>query len=172
MMLAHVLAPPGNHLVFLWPASAVMAGGALLAMLSRERSRRRVWAAVAGVGLACTIVVYVLEPAYAQPPPFSIRLVVATDPGDAGVQVCPVTTGGSAPAIPGGNRLIDIYVDGAVHVEGASPRFFIALAPGRHTFYAEMVQADHVAFLPAEVTPSVTAVVPPGLGTELPATAC
>ncbi|MGA8015386.1 MAG: hypothetical protein WCB85_05665 [Candidatus Dormiibacterota bacterium] len=171
-LLAHVLAPPGNHLIFLWPASAVLAAGILVAAVERQPSRRRLWMGVAAVGLAATVVVYVVEPSYAQPPNFSIRLVVATGPGDAGVQVCPVASNGSTPAVPGSDRLMDVFVDGKVGAEGASPRFLIQVPPGRHAFYAVMVQHDHVAFLPAEVTNTVIAVVPPGLGTGLPATSC
>ena len=171
-LLGHVLAPPGNHLILLWPASAVLAAGILLAALARQASWRRLWMGVAVIGLAATVAVYVVEPSYAQPPPFSIRLVVATGPGDAGVQVCPVTSDGTTPAVPGSDRLMDVFVDGKLGAEGVSPRFLIQLTPGRHSFYAVMVQHDHVAFLPAEVTSTVTAVVPPGLGTGLPPTSC
>jgi hypothetical protein len=171
-LLAHVLTPAGNHLVLLWPASAILAAGFVLAVVTRNRAWRRRGTALAGVGLVFAVTVYVVEPSYVAPPPYAIRLVAATAPGDIAVQVCLAAPSGGASAILGPGDLIDVFVDGVVHAEGPSTRFLIAIAPGRHSVDAEMVQHDHVAFFPAEVTPTVSVTVPPGVGGTLPATGC
>ena len=124
------------------------------------------------LGVATTVIIYVLEPAYPAPPPFGIRLTMATSPGDIAVLVCPVTTDASRPLLPGSGRLFDIYVDGRVAAEGESSAYVLRLKPGRHSLSAELVQANHVAFLPAERTPTVGITVAPGSGTALPAVTC
>lgn len=172
MDLAHVIAPPGNHLVFLWPTCAVAAAGVVLAVAVRRLRWRRTWTAVATVGVAATVVVYIVEPPSTGPPPYSLRLAIATAPGDLAVEVCPVVSAVATPAVPGPGRLIDVFLDGRVAAESASRQFVLRTAPGPHAIAAELVQGNHVEFVPRAVTSTSRVTVPAGPGSALPPVSC
>lgn len=127
---------------------------------------------MAGIGVAATVLVYVAEPPSPGRPPYAVRLAAATAPGDLAVEICPVISTGAAPAVPGPARLIDVFVDGRTAAEGATAQFVLRVPPGAHAVGAELVQANHVEFVPRATTATVTITVPPGPGIVLPSVSC
>jgi hypothetical protein len=146
--LAHILG--GGPVWPLWITGALLFGGAV-ATMAAPQALRRACLAVSGVGLAATVVVYVLLPtAPSAPLGLSVRIAApaasATVTSPVLVKVCGTS------AIPGAGQLLSISVDGRQVAEVNADTAAVTVAAGTHTLRVELVTTDHRAYAPPVLT--------------------
>jgi hypothetical protein len=148
-MLAHIIG--GGPVWPLWLTGGVLFGGAVAAM-AVPQALRRVFLAVAGVGLVATVAVYVALPT-APPAPAGLSLSIAAPAAGATVtspvviRVCAGST-----TLPGTGRLLNISVDGRQVAEVNAASAAVNVDTGTHTVRVELVTSTHRAFAPPVLT--------------------
>jgi hypothetical protein len=165
-MLVHIIG--GGPVWPLWLTGTVLFGGAVAAM-AVPQGLRRVFLAVAAVGLVATVAVYLALPT-APPAPAGVSLSIAapvagtTVTSPVVVRVCAGST-----ALPGTGRLLNISVDGRQVAEVDAATAAINVGAGTHAVRVELVTATHRAFAPPVLTDETITVSGIGPLSEPPA---
>ena len=167
MMVAHIVG--GGAAWPLWVTGTLMFGGGLGAM-AVPGHRRRVCLAIAGVGLAATVAVYVALPAApAAPAGLSLRLAA---PADGATVTSPlvVRVCASGSTVTGNGRLLSVSVDGHQVAEVSADSAAVNASTGQHLLRVELVTRDHRAYAPPVLTDATVTVT--GTGSLTPPPGC
>jgi len=163
-VLAHIVGGGNVPAYAPWLASlAMFAGVVVVAVWWRVLPRRRFGYALAAAGLLASAVMAVAQPSVPIAPGYGIQVV------DAGattspvlVHVCGAGSGATAPPVPGNGRLLLVFVDGRQVAELRSDIVAVPLASGRHRITAQLITADHRAFVPPVTSDATVIVTGPG----------
>ena len=164
MIVAHIVTPGGPPLYASWLASLALFGGALGSLVWwRQVRRRSVLVAISGAGLIATAVLLVVQPSAPVRPGYGIALVgarAATSP--VVVRACGIDAVVSSAPVPGPDRLLLISVDGRQRAEIHGGTVALPLPAGDHRVVAELITADHRAFVPPITASMDVTVTGPG----------
>lgn len=162
-MIAHIVAP-GFPWFASWLASVAMFAGVVVALVWwRLRTRRRIGIALAAAGVVGNAVLLGLQPSVPVSPGYGISVAAAEQAASpVPVRVCGVATDSSAAAVPGADRLLLLLVDGRQVAEVRSDVVAVPMSTGRHRITAELITADHRAFVPPVTAEAMVTVSGPG----------
>jgi len=167
VIVAHVVAPGGAPLYATWLAAAALFGGGVGAVvLWRQPPRRGLMLTISAAGFAATATLLIAPQPAPLRPGYSIRLVkpgATTSP--VVLRVCEVNAVVSPAPVPGAGRLVLVSVDGHQVAEVRSNTVAVPMPAGAHHVVAELITADHRAFVPpitADMTLTVTGPGPIG----------
>lgn len=160
---AHVVGTTAIPAAVDWLAAAVMVAGTVGTIACRGRELRSAALVAAVLGATTTVTLWIVAGSAPASPGY--RLSVAAPVRDAAVtspvtlRLCGTDTAGRRAAVPGGDRLVSVSVDGAQTVERPAATMALTLSPGQHRLHIEVLSVDHRQFAPplaADVSISVT----------------
>ena len=150
-MPAHILTAGGGLGLLGWaPAAIGVAAIAVVAFGPRRFQRPAVVVSV--VSMSSLLILAAVSPGAPLPPGYAITVL---EPGAGGavttpfsVVVCGRSSAGSSAAVPGGDRVLSISLDGREVLSTGSGHALVTATPGRHRLRVEVLTKDHVEYQP------------------------
>lgn len=160
---AHILTDGGVRPAVTWAAVVVLAMGGAAILRGRGTVLEAVGWAGFGVSAATCGTLLVMAMRGPVAPPLSLSLLAPATPARATaplqVTVCAQTPRGTAVAVPDGDHLLAVSVDGTQVSTELSSTFAVLVPSGDHLLRVELVTADHQAFSPAVAVEARVSVV-------------
>ena len=172
-MDAHIIFPAASlGILAAWGASSlgIVAGSVLLIA---DLHKRRLGAIVLAASALAATGTALITPWPVAPPAYSLSAAhlhpgaLVTSP--VVVTLCGRQPDGSPAAVPGGDRVIYVAVDGKQVMSATTPLLAVTATPGKHVLRVEILTKEHVAFSPPlliDLPVTVTRSAAPDLATR------